>query len=146
MPSRRQLIVEAFAELLRVIQVNDGYQTNAGQAVYLGQVPALGEPTDPEVALAIVVYDTVPQPNRFEILPIEVQGVAKASLDAPHLAAEQALADVCLAVEREDLTLGGLVKRMDVGVTRTLSREDGSTTVGFGVTYLLTCVREWGKP
>lgn len=147
MPSSiRQQILEAFGALLQAIDVNNGFQSNAGRVVYLGEAPGLGEPTDPEVALAIVVYDTVPQPNRFEVLPLEVLGVAKADLEAPYLAAETVLADVCQAIEGADLTLGGLIKRMDVGVTRALPREDGSTTVGFGQTYLLTRVREWGKP
>lgn len=146
MPSIRQQILEAFAALLQVIEIDNGYQSNAGRAVYLGEAPTLGEPTDPEVALAIVVYDTVVEPNRMELLPLEVQGVAKADLEAPYLAAETVLADVCQAVEGADLTLGGLIKRMDVGITRALPREDGSTTVGFGQTYLLRRVREWGQP
>lgn len=145
MPSRRQSILEALAARLQAIEINSGFQTNAGRLVFLGEAPALG-PDDADEAVAIVPFDTVAEPNRMELLPVEIQGVAKASLEAPHIAAEAVLADVATAIELADRTLGGLVKTMDVNITRTLPREDGSTTVGFGVTYFLRYVREWGKP
>lgn len=143
--SLRQQRLEAAMVLLQAIEQPNGYQTNAGRAVFLGEAPALGE-DDPDVALAIVPGDTQLRPHRMVDWPIEIQGVAKATLEQPWVAAEAALADIATAVEGADRTLGGLVKHIEVGATRTLAREDGSTTVGFAQTYVLTYVREWGAP
>lgn len=143
--SLRQQRLEAIKDRLAVIEVNSGFQTNAGRLVFLGEVPALGT-DDPDVALAILPLDVQVGPNRFMVWPVEIQGLAKADLEEPWVAAEAALADVAQAFELEDRTLGGLVKSMEVGPTRTLPREDGSTVVGFAQQYLLTYVREWGAP
>jgi hypothetical protein len=104
---------------------------------------------DPDTAIAIVVQDTAPQyqgENVFEVLPVEIQALAKADLDEPWIAAEEILSRCITAIELTDRTLGGLVKRMiEIGPTRTLPREEGSTTVGIAITYRAPYSRRWGR-
>lgn len=146
--TKRALILAALLALVREITVANGYTTDAGDAVFLGEVPQLGE-SDPPVAIALVVEDDDPndQGHIFIGLPISVQAIAKADLDAPWLAVEAVLGDVKLAVEQADRTLGGLLKgRMARSTTRSLPREPGSTTVGAAVTYRCDYVEVWGNP
>lgn len=143
--SRRQAVLEAVVARLQAIEVANGYATDAGQTVFLGEAPALG-PDDPPVAIAVVARDTQPAPNRFEVLPIEIQAIAKADLNQPYMAAETVFSDVARAMELTDRTLGGLVKDIEIGPTRLLPRDDGSTAVGTSIVYELSYVRVWGTP
>lgn len=137
------MVVEELVSRLSVIRETNNFATDAGKTVFVGESPELGE-GDPETAIAVVLNDTVPQPNRMEIWPIEIQAVAKASIEQPYMAALHVLGDVVKAFELEDLTLNGLVKRMEVGPQRTLRREQGSMTVGIGQVYYLQYIRAWG--
>jgi len=145
--SRRQQILEAFRDRLLAVTTDDDFERRP--TLFLGETPPLG-PDDPDTAIAIVVQDTEPQyqgVNVFESLPIEIQAIAKADLDQPWLAAEDILGRCIAAIELEDRTLGGLVTRkIDVGPTRTLPREEGSTTVGIAITYVAPYARQWGVP
>lgn len=123
------------------------YATDAGKTIFVGETPQLGK-DDPDEAIAIVPNDTQPQANRMEIWPIEIQALAKADVDEAHIVAMRVLGDIVKAVEAEDdpnRTLGGLVKRIEIGAQRTLRREPGSTTVGIGQAYFLFKVRDWGS-
>jgi hypothetical protein len=147
---KRQQILEALAERLGAISVENGYLTNAGERVYLGETPELGN-DDPVNAIAIVVQDTDTRYQGMQVLesiPIEIQALARAeNLDAAYLSSESILGDIIRAVEQEDRTLGGLVKQqIQLGSTRTLPREPGMTTVGIGITYRTDFTRAWGQP
>lgn len=143
--SRRQQILEALMARVQRIERANEFQTDAGQTTFLGEAVELGKDDKPE-AIAVVPGDSRPAPNRMEVIPVEIIGLAKADLDFPHVAAEAILADIAAAVELDDRTLGGLVKSMEVGPTRQLQREPGTTTVGISITYELTWVRVWGAP
>lgn len=149
MASRRQLILEAIRTRLEAIQIDDGFQTNAGSQLFMGEAPTLGE-DDPDVAIAIVVGDDNPSyqgEQTMLAMPVMVQAIAKADLDDPYVAAEAVLADIKKAVELADRTLDGLVRRqIQRGATRTLPREPGSTTVGIGITYVAPYTELWGTP
>lgn len=146
---KRQAILEALRDRLEAITTANGFRTNAGQTVCLGETPALG-PDDATVAIAIVVGDDEPRfqgEHVFVSLPIGVQALAQADLDDPYLAIEAVLGDIKEAVELEDRTLGGLVPRsIDRGSTRTLEREPGSTTVGVELEYSAPYTEVWGAP
>lgn len=148
-PSRRRLILEALLARLQVIEVANDYATDAGQHVYLGVTPALGI-DDEDVAIALVVGDEEPRYQGVSLLialPVEIQALAKADLDEPWVAVEDVIADIKRAVELEDRTLGGLVKRqIERGSVTTLERPDGGTTVGASVTYLCPYAENWGAP
>lgn len=144
--SRRQLILEALQARVSAILLAGGFATDAGATVFLGETPQLG-PDDPFEAIALVPDDDSVQDKGylFVQLPVAVQALAKADLDAPWETIEAILGDIKAAVELDDKTLGGLLKApMMRGTTRTLAREPGSTTVGAGVTYICSYVEQWG--
>lgn len=147
--TKRQYLLEALNTRLAAITTANDFQTNAGQHIYIGETPALG-PDDEDEALAIVIGDEEPQyqgVNLFIALPIDVQAVVKADLDAPWMTVEAIIGDIKRAVELEDRTLDGLVKRMiQRGPVRALPREPGSTTVGAAVTYVAPFLEGWGTP
>lgn len=147
--TQRQLILTALVGQLQLITIANGYNTDAGLAVYLGVSVDLGE-DDADVAIAVVPEtDEVAfqGANVLVRLPIEIQAIAKASLDQPWLAVEELVADIKRAVETEDRTLGGVVrKRLERGSTRTLEREPGALSVGCSITYVAPYVEGWGTP
>jgi hypothetical protein len=131
------------------ITVANGFVTDAGATVFMGEVLSLGE-SDPDVVLALVVADDFVRSQQVTValtLQVEIQALARAELAQPWVIVEAVLGDIKRAIELEDRTLGGLVRQQVLrGVTRTLPREPGTPTVGVGVTYLLPYVEEWGTP
>jgi len=149
MATRRRLILEAVRTRLKAITIADGFMTDAGAMVFLNEAPALG-PDDPDVAIAILVGEDIQTWQGEHVmlqLPIQIQAIAKADVDAPWLAVEDVLGDIKKAIELEDRTLGGLVKRqIERRHTVTLEREPGSTYVGVGITYMAPYTERWGHP
>lgn len=144
----RQAILEELRLRVRTIAIANGFTTDAGGKVFLGEAPQLGE-DDPDQAIALVVEDDDVKDSGFlyVTLPVAVQALAKADLNEPWLAIEAILGDVKRAIELADRTLGGLLKHDLVrGPTRTLSREPGSTTVGVAITYRCQYLEGWGTP
>jgi hypothetical protein len=148
-PSTRQQIIEVFRARLLAIAAGAQFETDAGATVFVNETPALG-PDDPATAIAVVIGEDIPSRSGEHTileLPIEIHALANADLDAPWVAVEAVLADIKRAIELPDRSLGGLVKaRIERGSTRTLEREDGSTTVGAGITYLVPYAEVWGDP
>lgn len=156
MASRRRSILEEALARLQAIQTADGFNTNAGQAVSLNEVPELGE-DDPDVIVALLMGDDEPKQQGLKIfvdLPIEIQAVAKIAKPAtpgepwhPWIAAEDVLEDIKRAFELDDMTFGGLLNcEMDRGTTSTAERQPGSTTVGLSIGYRLRYSEKWGAP
>jgi hypothetical protein len=147
--TQRRAILAQLLAYAGAITVENGYETDGGLRVYFGESPALGE-DDPPTAIALVVLESLPQPRGGfieEPVDVEVQALARASLDEPYIAAEVVLGDIMRAFEQADRTLGGLVKgEMTIGAIRTVPREAGSTTVGVSVVYRLSHLRRWGQP
>lgn len=146
---RRRAIVEAFQTRLGAIAVADGFRTDAGLHIFLQETPALGD-DDPDIAIALLTRadESSWQGEHVMLrLPVEIQAVAKDSLDAPWLLVEDLLADIKTAVELEDRTLGGLVRRqIERGATVTVERAEGSTVVGLSITYVAPYTERWGHP
>jgi hypothetical protein len=149
MASNRESILAALLARVGAIQIAAGFTSDAGLAVTLGESPLLG-PDDPDVAIAILVNDDDPKYQGMQImirLPVSIQALANPNLADPWLAVEALLGDIKRAVELEDRTLGGLVKRqIERGPTRTVLREPGSTVVGAQVTYICPYTECWGNP
>lgn len=148
MASRRQRIIEALAQRVKMITVANGFATDAGLTVFLGEEPQLG-PDDPDVALALVVNDSEvgrQLQQTMVLLPVEIQALAKADITAPLLAIESVIGDVKKAVELEDLTLGNQCKQLTRGPVRPLDRESGMSVVGAGVEYRVLYGETWGNP
>lgn len=148
-PSRRQRILAVLLERIEAIRTANGFNTEAGWAVFLGETPVLG-PDDPESAIAIVVGDDVTPyqgENVMVQLVIEFQALAKADINKPWIVVEAMLADIKRAIELEDRTLGRLVpNKIERGPSRTLPRVPGSTTVGASLTYIAPYLERWGHP
>ncbi len=156
MISRRRVIVQAALARLQRIQTVNGFATDAGAALYIGEAPELGQ-DDPDAAICLLVPDDVPKQQGNKILvtlPLEIQAVAKvdqsklwllidnAYVEEPWLIAEVVLEDIKRAIETQDRT----VLDLERGVTRVLRREPGSTVVGMGVRYSLQYQETWGNP
>jgi hypothetical protein len=153
--SRRKLILEEFRARVSAITIANGFFTDAGKNVFLGEVPTLG-PDDAETAIALVVEEDDPNTQTpfgpgtgatIQIgLTIAIHALAMADLDTPLLAIEDVIHDIKQAVELDDRTLGGLVGSLMRGPTRPLDREEGSTVVGASVDYDVMYSEAWGDP
>lgn len=151
MSTRRKDVLEVLLARLALIRTTAGFDTNAGAAVYFGEVPALGE-NDPDQA--IVLVPGVEEP-RWELeglalqtrLPVIIAAIAKADLSAPYLAIESLIGDIKRGIELEDRLLNGLLQfPMERGAVVGMPRESGSTTVGATVTYFVRIKEGWGTP
>lgn len=150
MKSRRHRAIEEIGNRLRLIAVANGFRTDAGAAVFMGQQVTFG-PGDSGAAIDVIVgQDEVlhQAENVGTAVPVEIHALVKAAIAEPLLALEEVIADVKRAVEQSDRTLGGaLVPRglERVGV-RPREREEGSEFVGAVVEYRLTIAEQWGNP
>jgi hypothetical protein len=152
--SARQAVIAAFVTRVAAIAVANGYQTNAGLTLLVGETPELG-PDDPTAAIALMVRDDVPtDQSGFDgsggltvtVLPIDVQALARADQTQPWLTIEAVIADIRRAIESGDRGLDGLLTTALVrGRTRALPRETGATTIGAGVEYRATFAEGWAE-
>lgn len=147
--SGRLAILTELRTRLRRISTANGFHTEAGLLVLLGEQPTLG-PDDPDAAIAIMVSADEPGYQGEHVvtrLPIEVQALAKADLDQVWVTIEEVIEDIKKAVET-DHTLGDrlLSRGLERGSTRPLDREESSTTIGAAVEYRLLFKELWGAP
>jgi hypothetical protein len=148
MITRRLLILERLGALAGVIQKANGFDSDAGLRVYIGDAPELG-PSDPDFAIAIVPGDELAtEDGRISnTFPVEVQAIGKSGAVDAWINLELLLGDLKRAIELEDRTLGSILKGvMKRGPTRTLERPPGHTTIGAGIFYTCPYVDEWGNP
>lgn len=151
MPSARLQLLLNLKARVEKIQVVNGFDTDAGLLVFVGEALSLG-PDDPDAAIAILVGDDDPgehsigdQDSLGVRLPINLAALVKADLAQPHLTAESIISDIKRAVETADpwpADVHGEVR----GPTRTLEREEGSTTVGMSIQYEFLVIETWGAP
>lgn len=156
MSSRRRLILEEALARLAAIVIASGFNTDAGQRVFLNEVPELGE-DDPDVAIALVIGQNVIKQQGHKLfidLPVEVQAIAKIAKPGtpgdpwhPFIAAEDVLEDVKRAWELDDMTFEGLLNcEMERVEEETAERQPGSSTVGVAIRYRLRYSERWGQP
>lgn len=147
--SRRQAILAAFISRLSGILIADGYQTDVGQVVFIGERPVLG-PDDPDASIDVVVGADEPGyqgENVFVALPVTVRAVVKATRDSAWATVEAAVSDIKTAIET-DHDLGGLLvaRGLERGTVEPRDREPGDVVVGVGIRYTLKYVEKWGAP
>ncbi len=152
MASTRQDILEAFRTRLQLITIANDYDTDAGNAVYLGELVSLG-PDDADQAIAIDVQEDVivqtmgPVPEMQIRLALDIQALSRAALAQPWIAVEEVVGDIKKAIELTSETwLGALAQELTRGPTQTLEREEGSTVVGAAVGYEVLYTETWGAP
>jgi hypothetical protein len=147
--TKRLDILGAITTRLQVIAIADGYETDAGAALYTGEPPQLGE-DDPDAAIAVALGEDSPSkagPGYLVEAPLLVHAVAKASLDDPWEAIELVLGDIKRAIELEDRHLAGLlVSDMRRGPATPFARDPGSLSVAVTLTYQLEWKEAWGNP
>lgn len=147
--SRRQAILAAFIARLSGILIADGYQTDVGQVVFIGERPVLG-PDDPDASIDVVVGADEPGyqgENVLVSLPVTVRAVVKATRDSAWATVEAAVSDIKTAIET-DHDLGGLLvaRGLERGTVEPRDREPGDVVVGVGIRYTLKYVEKWGAP
>jgi len=148
--SRRQDVITAFAARLSNITQANGYQTDAGALVLVGQAPVLSD-GDPDQALALVIGPDVSGyqgENVQTSIPLTVHALVRAEdITQPYLDAEAVIADIKKAVET-DHDLGGLLKPRGLtrGVTTAAVREPSSSFVAASVDYNVEFAEKWGAP
>ena len=147
--SVRSLALAELRTRLATIRVTNGFDTDAGQAVFLGEAPVAG-PGDPDASLAIVVLADSPgyQGEKVVVdLPVAIEVIVKADTSDPWTTVEEIIGDVKTAVET-DHDLGGiLIKRgLERGIVTPNDREVGSEYVGARVEYNLKMAEAWGAP
>ncbi len=152
--SKRVQVLQVFEARAKTILQANGFNTGAGENVWLGEIPGLGE-DDPDVAIAIVVMDTTntKAPSTMKIsetLPIAVCAVAKAGRSDSWMTVELILQDIKRAIELQDeesrrfgKLLAGYLER---GATVTLERNVGHDVVGGAVIYEAPIAEVWGAP
>jgi hypothetical protein len=149
MPSRRQRIIEAMEARLQVIYVRDGFNTDAGDRLFVGEVPQLGE-SDPDEAIALVIGDddpTIAGPGFLIGLPLEVHALCKVTVEDPWTRIESLIEDIKRAVELEDRRFDGLLtSHLERGATQTRPRESESLTAGVVIPYRAQYKEAWGAP
>lgn len=148
--SRREQILEAVNARLARIKAGPTFQTDAGRQVFINETPPFG-PDDEPAAIAVVIGEDqitkIVGGKVFLILPIEVQAIASSDRTGAWRFTEPVLADIKRAMELDDRTLGGLIDQwLTRNSTRTLERDEGSTTVGVAVRYDLSYSETWGHP
>lgn len=148
--SNRTEIETVLLERLAAITVTGGYHSDAGAAVFVGDVPMLG-PDDPDAAIAVVPGDDNPRSTQEQVAiewPIHLFAIAKDSLAQAWALVESQLEDLKKAIEKDDAVVGranakALIRR---GSTRTIPREPGTTIVGVSLTYWVSYTEVWGNP
>lgn len=148
--SRRQAAIAELRTRAARILTSNGFQTDAGAAVFIAEAPTLG-PEDPPAAIAIAIGDDDPAFQAGKIiltLPVELMAlVLVADLDDPWSTVEALIADIKTAVEIDHDLAGTLQdKGLERGATKPLKREEGSAYVGASIAYKLTYSETWGRP
>lgn len=156
--SHRERILTTITEgRLEGIERNNGYRTDLGLNVLVGELPRFG-PDDPKQVLAVL-----PQEDRIEgewqegkipiLWPIDIAVLVSPELDKPWVIVEAGLFDVKKAMETGDRTLSGLLKGgknnpggLLRGSTETFKRMAGSEAVGALITYAFPYWEVFGDP
>ena len=150
--SKRQQILAEFVNRLYEITIANGFQTDAGQLVFIGERPVLG-PSDPDASIDVVVSTDDPgfQGEKvFVTLPVTVRAVVRVDSvngATPWGTVEAVIADIKKAIETDHDLSGLLVQRgLERGPVEPRDREPGDEIVGAGVQYNLKYTEQWGAP
>ena len=155
MTPKRQRIIEAVGARLESIRTTNGFETDAGLAVYYGPV-VLG-PDDAKTVIAIIPGDTGTSTasqsagKKVITLPIEIQIAVRdfnpqpGVLETSWLNAEKVLGDVKRAIEAAEL-VDLLAVDVEAGEVVPLRRTEGQSFVGLSAQYQITYTENWGDP
>lgn len=153
--SKRQAILEVFYARAVVIRKQNGFQTDLGATLLLGELPHFG-PDDPKAVLAMLPQEDViigGLQNIGLVLPVNYAVIlAPGCADAWRIV-EMGLSDIKKAVELADRSLGGLLdggnnnaEGLQRGTTETWPGVSGLEAVGAVITYAAKYHEGWGYP
>lgn len=155
MSSTRQRILEALKARAEEITTANGFQTDLGKHVLLGEIPTFGEADPPQVLCILPQEDqvTVMRGRKLILtLPVDFAVIVKTG-QCGWANVEAGIADVKKAVELADATLGGLLRAgnendegLQRGTTEPLERSSGSAYIGASITYGCQYSEAWGSP
>lgn len=149
MTSTRKSALDEILARLAAIRITNGYNTDAGARLFIGEQPVLG-PSDPEASIAVVVREDeagYQGENVVVRLPVAIQAIVKADAADPFSTVEDIIEDIKRAVETDHDLGGRLVRRgLERGSTQPLDRESGSEFIGAEVQYRLIYAEQWGAP
>lgn len=153
--SKRQAILEVlYARALRIRRQNE-FQTNLGETLLLGTLPAFG-PDDPKAVLALL-----PQEDQIVgglqqigiVLPVNFAVILSPKCQDPWRLVEAGLSDIKKAMELPDRSLGGLLaggnnntEGLLRGTTEVWPGVSGLEAVGAVITYAAKYNEGWGYP
>lgn len=142
-----RLAIAAIETRLQAITVVNGYNTNAGNQVYLGvrgfdaegQVfPVLSVASGAETVESVII-------GLYRCTREIRISCYVADISAPTVALEQVIEDVQRGMELAGEALGGVVHVLEYdGLERLEPREDGGSVSGVVVRYLMTYDRRYG--
>lgn len=155
--SARQLIIEEVVRRLEMITIANGYETNAGENVFLMEEVVLGS-DDATHAIAVDVQPSEADElalgpalgQEFGVrLPLSIQSNAREGLLTPWRAGEQIKSDIKRAMGAPVVdSWPDALKGFDHGSPwdDTFERAEGSLYVGGAVNYEILYVEIWGAP
>jgi hypothetical protein len=151
--SRRELAFDDLLARLATITRANGFTSDAGNYIFMGEAPGWGE-DDPSEAIVIDVRDDHPETRGSiveTVVPIAVQAAVPVDLPDPWRTIERLVADIKRAVENDAIPghhalAGSLPNGLERGTTAPIRRTPGATYVGAEVTYNVTFEEEWGSP
>lgn len=141
-------ILDAIVTRAQTITTANGYNTDAGNQVYLGRrnftnieaFPIISISRGPEELLELVG-------ERMKLaMPVTLEGLIEGDQDNPLTAAEELIADIKMAVCTTSDRLGGLAIRYEFVTSTPTVRDDGANFVGATVETLCTYVEYVGNP
>lgn len=154
--SRRERILEAAVARLSVIRRSNGYRTDLGDTILVGELPEFGD-DDPKQVLAVLPKEDQIQAQQVGKLsitwPIDIAVLVDQRLEEPWRIVEAGLMDIKRAYELADRSLGGLLdggtnnpEGLLRGTTETYPRKSGSEIIGALITYGHHFRETWGRP
>ncbi len=152
--SRLQLIIAASKRRLVVIRTDAGYATDAGQAVYLGAIPALGSNDDRAAVALLPSFENLKVVGAYVqyTVVLQIQALvfveSESQLSDSFEIALAMLSDIQRAMELDERTLGGLIDGLglEFGLPSLVERETGSQFVGLQMEYRGKVKHAWGNP
>lgn len=153
-PSRRELAFDDLLTRLSSITRAKGFNSDAGEHIFMGEAPAWGE-GDPAEAIVVDVRDDQPEMRGSiveTVVPIAIQAAVPVDLPDPWRTIERLVQDIKRAVEQTDpidgqhSLAGSMPNGLERGVTSQIRRTAGATYVGAEVVYTVSFEEPWGQP
>lgn len=141
-------ILDALVARCQNITIANGYNTNAGQRVFLGRRSFMSRESFPSVCV-IRGTDSVKERTVERVkllLPVTVEGLLAQDTTDVGSDEEELLADLKQAVLTTDIRLGGLAIKTEYVGSGLLQRDDAATYIGVELTLEVTYIEFLGDP